>query len=89
MTTHQTGLKLATTLALIAILGPAAIDMYLPSMPDMARDFGTSYTNVQLTLTVFLLAMGLGQLLFGPVIDAYGRRWPLLTGIMIFIITAA
>ncbi|AMK31252.1 Multidrug resistance transporter [Pseudomonas putida] len=54
--------------------------MYLASLPEMARDFATGYTQVQLTLTVFLLAMGAGQLLFGPVVDALGRRRPLLAG---------
>lgn len=80
--------RLALSLALIAMLGPAGIDMYLPSMPDMARELGTSYAQVQLTLTVFLLAMGLGQLVFGPLIDAYGRRRFLLAGIAFFSIGA-
>lgn len=82
------GLKLAASLGLIAVLGPSAIDMYLPSMPDMARDLNTSYAHIQLTLTVFLLALGAGQLLFGPLADAYGRRRPLLAGIAVFILAS-
>ncbi|MGK0160848.1 Bcr/CflA family efflux MFS transporter [Pseudomonas mosselii] len=77
-------LRFAASLALIGALGPSAIDMYLASLPEMARDFATGYTQVQLTLTVFLLAMGAGQLLFGPVVDALGRRRPLLAGLMVF-----
>ncbi|MFT0213293.1 multidrug effflux MFS transporter [Pseudomonas sp. F1_0610] len=78
------GLKLAASLALITILGPSAIDMYLPSMPDMAKDLHTSYGNIQVSLTVFLMALGAGQLVFGPLIDAYGRRLPLLIGLVVF-----
>lgn len=68
---------LAASLALVAVLGPAGIDMYLASMPAMARELHTSYANVRLSLTVFLLAMGMGQLLCGPLTDMLGRRRPL------------
>ena len=77
-------LRFAASLALIGALGPSAVDMYLASLPEMARDFGTGYPQVQLTLTVFLLAMGAGQLLFGPLVDALGRRRPLLAGLLVF-----
>lgn len=77
--------KLAASLALITVLGPSAIDMYLPSMPDMGVALHTSYANMQLTLTIFLLAMGAGQLICGPLIDALGRRRPLISAIVIFV----
>ncbi|WP_308920477.1 Bcr/CflA family efflux MFS transporter [Janthinobacterium sp. J1-1] len=79
---------LAASLALVAVLGPAGIDMYLASMPAMARELHTSYANVQLSLTVFLLAMGMGQLLCGPLTDMLGRRRPLLAGIALYIAAA-
>ena len=79
---------LAASLALVAVLGPAGIDMYLASMPAMARELHTSYANVQLSLTVFLLAMGMGQLLCGPLTDMLGRRRPLLAGIAVYIVAA-
>lgn len=75
---------LAISLALITVLAPVATDMYLASMPDIAIQFDVSYTQVQLTLTVFLFAMGAGQLLFGPIIDNFGRRRPLLIGLLTF-----
>lgn len=81
-------LRFAASLALIGALGPSAIDMYLASLPEMARDFGSGYAQVQLTLTVFLLAMGAGQLLFGPLVDALGRRRPLLLGLLVFTVTS-
>ncbi len=82
------GFKLAASLALITVLGPASIDMYLPSIPDMGVALKTSYANMQLTLTIFLLAMGAGQLICGPIIDAFGRRKPLLLSLLVFIAMA-
>ena len=79
------GLKLTISLAIIVALGPAAIDMYLASMPNMAQDLNTSYASTQITLTVFLIFMGLGQLIFGPLSDAVGRKIPLLFGLMTYI----
>lgn len=79
---------LAWSLGLIMLLGPTSIDMYLPSMPEMALQLDTSFAKVQLSLTVFLLAMGAGQLLFGPVIDAYGRRIPLLVALVAFVLAS-
>lgn len=74
-------LKTTTSLAIVVALGPAAIDMYLASMPTMATELHTSYATTQLTLTVFLIFMGLGQLIFGPISDAIGRIKPLMVGI--------
>ncbi|MGU3430995.1 multidrug effflux MFS transporter [Enterobacter hormaechei] len=82
---HHISFRTAASLALITILGPAAIDMYLAAMPQMTKDLNTDYSTMQLTLTVFLLAMGAGQLVFGPLIDAFGRRLPLILGLLIFI----
>ncbi|MCG2840177.1 multidrug effflux MFS transporter [Sandaracinobacter sp. RS1-74] len=81
-------LRIAVGLGLITLLGPASVDMYLPSIPVMADDLAIPYTTMQLTLTVFLLAMGGGQLVFGPVIDALGRRRPLLAAIALFVATS-
>ncbi|UVM53838.1 multidrug effflux MFS transporter [Pseudomonas sp. B21-012] len=78
----------AISLALIGALGPSAVDMYLASMPSIASEFATSYAGVQLTLTVFLLAMGAGQLLFGPLVDTLGRRRPLLAGLLVFVLSS-
>lgn len=80
--------KFAIALALIGALGPSAVDMYLASMPAIATEYGTTYAGVQLTLTVFLLAMGAGQLLFGPLVDTLGRRRPLLAGLAVFVLSS-
>lgn len=82
------GFRTAASLALITILGPAAIDMYLAAMPQMTQDLNTDYPTMQLTLTIFLLAMGAGQLVFGPLVDAFGRRRPLMLGLLVFILAS-
>ncbi|MDQ8954289.1 multidrug effflux MFS transporter [Acinetobacter rudis] len=86
MKSQTSHIKLAASLALITVLGPLAIDMYLSSLPEIAIELGSSFANVQLTLTVFLLSMGLGQLIFGPITDAYGRKRPLMAGLVVFIL---
>lgn len=81
-------LKFTLSLAVVVALGPAAIDMYLASMPQMSTDLKVSYAATQWTLTIFLMSMGLGQLIFGPLSDAYGRRKPLILGIITYMIAA-
>lgn len=72
--------RLLPVLGFLAMFSPLATDMYLPSMPAMAIDLDVSASTVQLTLTLFLLGGGLGQLVFGPLSDRYGRRTPLIIG---------
>lgn len=69
-------------------LGPLSIDMYLPALPDLASDLSASPSGVQLTLTGVLVGLGVGQLLIGPLSDAYGRRRPLIAGIALHVITS-
>lgn len=71
---------LLITLALLSAVAPFATDLYLPAFPEMVDDLHTSPTNVQLTLTTFLIGLALGQLIFGPLSDRYGRVRPLLVG---------
>lgn len=85
MMNKQIYLKIVISLAIIVALGPAAIDMYLASMPNMAKDLNTSYASTQITLTVFLVFMGLGQLVFGPISDAIGRKKPLIIGLITYV----
>ncbi|MDU6244205.1 MAG: Bcr/CflA family drug resistance efflux transporter, partial [Bradyrhizobium sp.] len=70
--TQSVPFSVAVALGLITLLAPVSVDMYLPSLPVMAEEMNTTYPAMQLTLMVFLLAMGAGQIVFGPVIDAYG-----------------
>jgi DHA1 family bicyclomycin/chloramphenicol resistance-like MFS transporter len=68
-------------LAALTILGPFAIDMYLPGLPGLARDLHAGESASQLTLTACLVGLALGQLVVGPLSDVLGRRPPLLVGL--------
>lgn len=60
-------------------LGPFTMQVLVPSLPAMGRDLGASTATIQLTVTLYLVAVGVGQLVYGPLSDRFGRR-PLLMG---------
>lgn len=74
---------LVVVLALLTAVAPLATDMYLPAFPEMAGELGTTASSIQLTLTAFLLGLGLGQLFIGAFSDAVGRRRPILVGSLV------
>ena len=76
-------------LALLSAVAPLATDMYLPGFPSIAEELGAEASQVQLTLTSFLLGLALGQLLIGPLSDRYGRRRPLLLGTSVALLAGA
>lgn len=78
----------ALVLGLMSCIGPFAIDMYLPAMPAIGTDLGTSVQAMQGTITAYFLAFGLAQLLYGPWSDQAGRKPPLYAGIAVFCIGA-
>lgn len=69
-----------TVLALLTSIAPLATDMYLPALPRVVDDLGTTPSGVQLTLTAFLVGLAIGQLVIGPLSDARGRRPLLIVG---------
>ncbi len=77
-------LKMALILGLLSAIGPFAIDMCLPALPDIGRSLGAEVGPVQFSLTAFFLALGVGQLLYGPVSDMVGRKPPLYFGLGLF-----
>lgn len=78
--------SLVIVLAILAMVGPFTADMYLPTFPEIATDFGASSAHVQLTLSLFMLGMGVGQLWWGPYSDAIGRRRPLIISTAAFVV---
>ncbi|MDR1295209.1 MAG: multidrug effflux MFS transporter [Bifidobacteriaceae bacterium] len=72
--------RLLVVIALLVAVAPFATDVYLPTFPAMTGELDASASDVQLTLTAFLLGAGLGQGVFGPWSDRVGRRRPLIAG---------
>ncbi len=80
----MTLLRAAIVLGLLSAVGPFAIDMYLPALPNIATSLSTDAAMVQWTLTAYFAAFGISQLVYGPVADQVGRKAPLYVGLAIF-----
>ncbi len=76
--------KMALLLGLLSAIGPFAIDMYLPALPAIGQNLNAGIGAVQMSLTVFFISIGIGQLLYGPVSDMVGRKPPLYFGLVLF-----
>jgi MFS transporter, DHA1 family, multidrug resistance protein len=76
---------MSVILGLVAAVGPFAIDMYLPAMPDIGRDFAVDQQVVQWTIVGYFITFGLAQLVYGPWADQAGRKPPLYIGLALFI----
>ncbi|MFJ9723319.1 multidrug effflux MFS transporter [Streptomyces sp. NPDC101209] len=86
---RRTGLLVTLVLGGLTATPPLAMDMYLPSLPEVTRSLHAPAATVQLTLTACLLGMALGQLVVGPMSDKWGRRRPLLTGLAVYVVATA
>lgn len=86
--TGRRRLQLALLLGSLALLGPFTIDMYLPSFPTIVKEYGTTASLVQISLTSCLLGLGLGQLIIGPMSDVQGRRKPLQIFLILYLVTS-
>lgn len=75
-------------LGILTSFGPMSIDMYLPAFSSMASDLGVKTGELQYTLTSFFIGLAIGQLIYGPISDKYGRKKPLLFGISLFVLTS-
>src|SRR5690349_21262272 len=80
------------TFFLILMLGalntitPFSIDMYLPAFPKIAMDLHTTIQTVALSVSTYFLGFALGQILYGPLLDRFGRKRPLYTGLCLYIV---
>jgi DHA1 family bicyclomycin/chloramphenicol resistance-like MFS transporter len=79
---------LALVLGAFVAVGPLTIDMYLPALPTITTDLGTTSATIQLTLTGTLVGLALGQLVLGPLSDALGRKRPLLAGTALYVVAS-
>lgn len=81
-------LALTSLLAVLTGIGPLSVDMYLPSWPDMARLLQATPSQVQLTMSVYLVGFGIGQLIYGPLSDRHGRKPVLLGATALFVLAS-
>lgn len=77
-------LRIILILGALSAFAPLAIDFYLPGFPAMATAFATDEKHIQLTLAVYFGGLAIGQLIYGPLADRFGRRVPLLSGVTLF-----
>src|SRR5215203_2974742 len=75
-------------LGLLTTIVPFSVDMYLPGFPDIAQSMNVTSAKVALSLSSFFAGIGLGQLLYGPLLDRFGRKKPLYAGLLLYFITS-
>ena len=80
--------KIVLVLGALCTISPFSIDMYLPGFPEMAEKLNTPISNIQLSLTAYLVGIAIGQLFYGPLLDKYGRKKPLYAGLAIYILAS-
>lgn len=88
ITNRQLPLMVIIMLGIMTTFGPLTIDMYVPSLPNVQSDFGTTTSQVQLTLSFAMIGLAIGQFTFGPLSDAYGRKKIALLIISIYVIAS-
>ncbi|MFD3418587.1 multidrug effflux MFS transporter [Streptomyces decoyicus] len=86
---RRTGLLVTLVLGGLTAVPPLSMDMYLPALPQVTAALHSPAATVQLTLTTCLAGMALGQMIVGPMSDKWGRRRPLLAGMVIYILATA
>ncbi|SHE85433.1 multidrug effflux MFS transporter [Pedobacter caeni] len=87
--TKQKYFLLILLLGSLTALGPFSIDMYLPGFPAIAKDLHTTVLRVSLSLSSFFIGISAGQLLYGPLLDRFGRKKPLYIGLTAYILASA
>jgi DHA1 family bicyclomycin/chloramphenicol resistance-like MFS transporter len=75
-------------LGLLTAIAPMSIDMYLPAFPAIAENLHTSVSQVTLSLSSFFVGISAGQLLYGPLIERFGRKPPLYVGLCLFFVAS-
>src|SRR6266480_2989367 len=75
-------------LGLLTAIGPFSIDMYLPAFPAIAKGLHTSIAEVMLSLSSFFIGISAGQLVYGPLLERFGRKKPLYVGLSIYLLAS-
>ncbi|MFJ4046240.1 multidrug effflux MFS transporter [Microbacterium sp. NPDC089987] len=85
---RQHSRRLMLALGALTAFGPISLDVYLPSLPQLGADLGASESLTQFTMSACMIGLALGQLLWGPISDRFGRRMPLIVAISGFAVTS-
>lgn len=81
-------IKLILILGSLTALGPFSIDMYLPGFSGIAKDLNTTVAKVSMSLSSYFIGISAGQLLYGPLLDRFGRKKPLFIGLLVYILAS-
>jgi MFS transporter, DHA1 family, multidrug resistance protein len=73
----------------LSAIGPFSIDMYLPGFPAIAADLNTTVAHISLSLSSFFIGISVGQLIYGPILDRFGRKRPLYFGLVLYLVASA
>ncbi len=87
-TKKQSQFYLILILGLLSAIGPLSIDMYLPAFPSIAKGLNTTVASVMLSLSSFFIGISVGQLLYGPLLERYGRKTPLYFGLALYAVSS-
>jgi DHA1 family bicyclomycin/chloramphenicol resistance-like MFS transporter len=85
---QRSKLFIISLLGALSVISPFAIDMYLPAFPALATEFGVPSTSISLTLSSYFVGLALGQVVYGPLLDRFGRKKPLVAGLGLFILAS-
>lgn len=85
---RQRYISLILILGSLTALGPFSIDMYLPGFPAIAKDLNTTVASISLSLSSYFIGISAGQLLYGPLLDRFGRKKPLYIGLGVYILAS-
>src|SRR6185436_11579229 len=87
-TKRKKNFYLILILGMLTAIGPFSIDMYLPAFPDIARGLNTTISQVMLSLSSFFIGISAGQLIYGPLLERFGRKKPLYAGLGIYLLAS-
>ncbi len=80
--------RLILILGLLTAIGPFSIDMYLPAFPQIAKSLRTDVSQVTLSLSAFFVGISVGQMLYGPLLERYGRKKPMYAGLLLYLLAS-
>ena len=85
---QPTALIVTILLTMLVGMGAISTDIYLPSLPSITEEFSSDTASVQLTLSVFMIAFAVSQLVYGPISDRFGRRPALIGGMALYLVAS-